>query len=63
MKPYDLDVLTPDDFLVHQFHLNQDLFTERVGAQAVARGLSLADLLARLSKWAPRAARLFADLG
>ena len=63
VKPYGLDVLTPDDFLVHQFHLNQDLFTEKVVAQAVTCGVSLVDLLARLSKWAPRAARLIADLG
>ena len=63
VKPYDMDVLTPDDFLMHQFHLNQDLFAEKVVAQAVARGVSLVDLLARLSKWAPRAARLIKDLG
>ena len=63
VKPYDLDALTPDDFLVHQFHLNPDLFTEKVVAQAEARGVILVDLLARLSKWAPRAARLLADLG
>lgn len=24
VKPYDVDVLTPDDFLVHQFHLNRE---------------------------------------
>ncbi|MBI3682803.1 MAG: PIN domain-containing protein [Acidobacteria bacterium] len=63
VKPYNLDVLTPDDFLVHQCHLNQDLFTEKVVALAVARGVSLEDLLGRLSKWAPREARLIADLG
>jgi hypothetical protein len=58
-----IGVLTPDDFLVHQFHLNQDLLAEKVVAQALARGVSLADLLARLSKWAPGAAELIADLG
>lgn len=63
VQPYDLDVLTPDDFLVHLFHLNQDLFTEKVVAQAVARGVSLVDLVARLSNWAPGAARLIRDLG
>ncbi|MFN0100487.1 MAG: putative toxin-antitoxin system toxin component, PIN family [Bryobacteraceae bacterium] len=62
-KLYDLEVLTPDDFLVDRFHLNQDLLAEKVAAQAVARGLSLADLLARLSKWAPRAVRLLAAMG
>jgi predicted nucleic acid-binding protein len=63
VKPHNIDVLTPDDFLLQQFRLNQDLLTEKVTAQAVTRGVSLADLLARLSKWAPSAARLMADLG
>src|SRR6266851_2001183 len=61
VKPYDLDVLTPEHVLAHQIHLNQDLFREKVVAQAVARGVSLVDLLGRLSKWAPRAVRLIAD--
>lgn len=63
VRKYDIGVLTPDDFLVHQFHLNQDLLAEKVVAQALARGVSLADLRARLSKWAPSAVRLLADLG
>lgn len=63
LRKYDIGVLTPDDFLVHQFHFNQDLLAEKVVAQALARGVSLADLRARLSKWAPSAVRLLADLG
>ena len=62
VKPYDLEVLTPDGFLAHQFHLNQALFTEKVLAQAVARGVGMADLLARLSKWAPTTVALLAAL-
>lgn len=30
---YDLDVLTPDDFLVHQFHFNKELLREKLAAQ------------------------------
>src|ERR1035441_1613114 len=29
VMPYDIDVLTPDDFLVHQFHLNSELLVDR----------------------------------
>ena len=49
--PYDIEVFNPDDFLVHQFHLNKELLVEKILAQAAARELSLDDLLARLSKW------------
>jgi hypothetical protein len=56
VKPCGVGVLTPDDFLVHQFHLNKELLAEKLAAQAVARGVSLGDLLGRLSKWAPNAA-------
>jgi len=62
VSPFDIDVATPDDFLVHQFHLNQDLFTQKLVAQAVGRSVSIADLLARLSKWAPKTVALLADL-
>jgi hypothetical protein len=58
VKPYDLDVQTPDDFLAHQFHLNQDLMRERIAAQAAARGVSLDNLLTRLANWAPTTVRL-----
>ena len=62
VRVYEIDVLTPDDFLVHQFHLNEDLLARKLAAQALARGVTLADLCARLSKWAPGAVRLLADL-
>jgi hypothetical protein len=60
VTPYSLDVLTPDDFLMHQFHLNDELLRERIGAQAAARGLGMERLLARLAKWAPATVRLLA---
>ena len=62
VKSYDLDVLTPDEFLVHQFHLDWELLAEKLAAQATVRGVSLEDLLVRLSKWAPRAVALLTAL-
>lgn len=59
-KPFGLEILTPDDFLVQQFHLNQQVLGEKISGQAAARGVSVADLLGRLSQWAPGAARLIA---
>jgi predicted nucleic acid-binding protein len=56
VKPYGVRVLTPDDFLMRQFHLDKKLLAEKLAAQAVARGVSLGELLGRLSKWAPNAA-------
>lgn len=58
VEPYDLNVLTPDDFLLHQFHLNQDLLRERIAAQARARNISLKNLLSGLAQWAPTTIRL-----
>lgn len=57
-KPYDLDVLTPDDFLVHQFHFNDELLMEKLAAQSAARGIAIDALLDRLERWAPNAIRL-----
>lgn len=51
--PYDLDILSPDDFLVHQFHFNDELLVEKLAAQAVARRISFSDLLDRLQRAAP----------
>ena len=53
LKPYDVDILTPDDFLVHQFHLNSELLIEKLVAQAAVRGVGLQSLLDRLQKHAP----------
>jgi len=58
VKPYNLDVLTPDEFLMRQLHLNEELLRERIAAQAVARGVGMEHLLARLAKWAPATVRL-----
>jgi broad specificity polyphosphatase/5'/3'-nucleotidase SurE len=53
VKPYNVNVLTPDEFLMHQFHLNQELLMEKIGQQARARGVSTYDLLRRLGGQAP----------
>jgi hypothetical protein len=53
VKPYDIDVLTPDQFLAHQFHLNRELLEEKLCGQAKARGISNDALVHRLAKWAP----------
>ena len=57
-KPYDLDILTPDDFLIHQFHFNSELLMERLAAQAAARKISLDALLNQLQRFAPNCLKL-----
>lgn len=57
-SPYDLDILTPDDFLVHQFHFNDELLMEKLVAQAAARGIPLDALLDRLQRSAPSCVKL-----
>jgi predicted nucleic acid-binding protein len=54
VKPYDIGVVPPDDFLVRQIHLNRDLLIQRIGEQARARGISPEALLLRLGRHAPR---------
>ena len=58
VKPYDLEVLSPDDFLVHQFHLNETLLREKLAAQAAARGVALETLLDRLERRVPNSVKL-----
>jgi hypothetical protein len=53
VEAYDLDVLTPDDFLANQFYLNCELLIEKLEAQAAARGVRLQLLLDRLQHHAP----------
>ncbi|MCZ2154321.1 MAG: PIN domain-containing protein [Bryobacterales bacterium] len=57
-KPYDLDILTPDDFLLHQFHFNDELLMERLAAQAAARKISIGALLDKLQPFAPSCVQL-----
>jgi len=57
-KLYGLDVLTPDDFLVHQFHLNDELLMEKLAAQAAARAITRDALLDKLQRSAPNCVKL-----
>jgi predicted nucleic acid-binding protein len=60
VKPHNLDVLTPDEFLMQQFQLNEQLLREKIAAQAMARGVRIDELFVRLAKWAPATVRLLA---
>lgn len=53
VRPYGIEVLTPDDFLVQQHNLLGDAFRERIVAQARARGVTFAQLLSRIERTAP----------
>ena len=58
LSPYDLDCLTSDEFLVHQFHLAPELVIDKLLMQAKKRNVSLVGLLMRLSCCAPEFAAL-----
>jgi predicted nucleic acid-binding protein len=53
VKPYGLDVLTPDDFLVQQYDRNKGLVIQKLAVQAAARNIALEALLDRLQRFAP----------
>lgn len=57
-KPYGLDILTPDDFLLHQFHFNDELLREKLAAQSAAREISTGSLLDRLQRSVPKFVQL-----
>jgi predicted nucleic acid-binding protein len=58
VEPYNIDVLTPDQFLAHQFHLNPELLEEKLRGQATARGIPYEALVNRVAKWAPSLPKL-----
>jgi predicted nucleic acid-binding protein len=51
--PYDVGVLTPDEFLVRQFYRDQDRVIERIQDQARTRRIPTEELLAVLAKRVP----------
>jgi predicted nucleic acid-binding protein len=53
VESYNIDVLPPDEFLAHQFHLNRELLEEKLRSQAKARVIPYDDLVHRLARWAP----------
>ncbi len=57
-RMYDLEVLTPDAFLVHQFHVNHQLLRQRLEAQAEALGGTMDALLNKLARFAPACVQL-----
>ena len=59
--PYDVGVLTPDEFLVHQFYRDQDRVIEKLQDQARTRRILTEDLLAVLAKRVPELARRVRD--
>jgi predicted nucleic acid-binding protein len=58
VTPYNVEVLTPDSFLVHHFHLNRDLVVAKLARQADARGVAFDALLQRLERHAPNSVKL-----
>lgn len=60
LKSYDILRQTPDEFLVHQFHLNPDLVLEKIDFQAAAIRQPREAIIKRLRNLGQAAA--FADL-
>ena len=58
LAQFDIACLHPDDFLVHQLHLDRDLVLEKLEAQAVAIGQQRMGTVATLKRMTPKFARL-----
>lgn len=58
VKPYGLEVLTPDEFLVNQLRFGANTILEKLEAQATALGVALNDLFRRLERSVPAAVQL-----
>jgi hypothetical protein len=54
LKGFEILLHTPDDFLVHQYHLEADLVMHKIKKQAEATGWSATALIAHLEKIAPQ---------
>ncbi len=63
LQPYGLELMTADQFLVNQFHLETDTVMEKLEAQARKTGTSVSDLLARLARSVPGFSQLVATYG
>jgi hypothetical protein len=59
LEPYDLECITANDFLEHQYHLNPDLFIGKLVDQASDIGWTLHQLI---SKHVPSLAKLITPL-
>jgi len=58
LEEYGLDCQTPDDFLVHQFHLNPPLVIDKIDQQAAVIRKSRKEIICKLKKLTPQ----FSDL-
>ena len=58
LKPFGMECLNAQDFLLHQYHLDPDSFITVLGEQAKHTNRSLAELVALLSKYTPKLAEL-----
>ncbi|MEO8658759.1 MAG: PIN domain-containing protein [Bryobacteraceae bacterium] len=58
LAAYDVECLSPDEFLEHQYNLDTDRFIGILGDQAKASRRSLGELLEGLAKHVPRVASL-----
>jgi hypothetical protein len=47
LQPYDLECITADEFLEHQYHLNPDLFIGKLADQASDIGWTLDQLISK----------------
>jgi hypothetical protein len=54
LKPYGLEYMSPDEFLVHQYHLDTDSFISVIVAQAAKINRSPSELLLKLQKHVPK---------
>lgn len=61
VEPYNIDVLTPDQFLAQEFHLNRELLEEKLCAQAKVRGIPYEALVQRSAKWPPSLPKLLLE--
>ncbi len=58
LRPFGLECLTAQDFLLHQYRVDADRFIAVLKEQAKDTNRSLADLLVLLSKYTPKLAGL-----
>jgi predicted nucleic acid-binding protein len=58
LEPYGLECSSGDEFLVHQYHLDPDVFIETLRKQAATIGRGLPEHLAILARYAPALAEL-----
>ena len=62
LKPYGIELVTADEFLVNQFHLDSEGVIDKLNAQAQKNGRTLMDLLQLLSsRGTPNFAQLVSD--